>query len=73
MLKTKYYFYKASGVNQMPFSNSRKKHALSRSDGEDDQNSKIKAFDCTLRAVIGWKGKEKLYDTAGNMRNIGGI
>lgn len=33
----------------------------------------IKVFDCTQRAVIGWKGKEKWYDTAGNMRNIGGI
>ncbi len=33
--------------------NSRNKHALSRKDGEDNQNSKIKAFDCTPRAAIG--------------------
>lgn len=33
--------------------NSRKKHALSTKDGEDNQNSKIKAFDCTTRAAIG--------------------
>lgn len=32
--------------------NLRNKHALSRSDGEDNQNSKIKAFDCTPRAAI---------------------
>lgn len=33
--------------------NSRNKHALLRKDGEDNQNSKIKVFDCTLRAAIG--------------------
>lgn len=46
--------------------NSRNKHALSRKDGEDNQNSKIKAFDCTPRAAIGWKGKAGEADGKNN-------
>lgn len=41
------------GEGKVNLENSRNKHALSRKDGEDNQNSKIKAFDCTPRAAIG--------------------
>jgi len=53
LIKIKYYFYTASGIKARCLFNSRKKHALSRKDGKDNQNSKIKVFDCTLRAAIG--------------------